>query len=116
MADIEAAVSDVVRRLRAAGIRAAVDARDLNPPAVLVRPPTLTYRFGKGYADAAFDAWVMVGSSGKSQELKQLSALLDQVQAALNHQGITARPDDAVLPDGSTAPMFVLSWTSRIPA
>lgn len=113
--DLAAAVNDVVRRLKAGGVRAAVDARDINPPAVLVRPPALTYRFGKGYADAEWSVWVLVGSSGKSQELTQLSALLDQVQTALDHSGVTARPDDAVLPDGSTAPMFVLSWTSRIP-
>lgn len=114
--DLDAAMQTVVDTLTAADVRATLDPVDAHPPCVLVRPPTMTYRFGKGNWDAAFEAWVMVPANGINASLKQLGDLLEDAQSALGYHGVTATPDDATLNDGGTVPMYRLSWTQRIPA
>jgi hypothetical protein len=112
--DLEQAMQSVVDRLEAGGVRAYVDARDANPPCVLLRPPSLAYRFGKGGWDASWTAWVLVPDAGRSQVLKTFGPLLDDVQAALGYAVVEARPDDTTMPDGSTLPLYALTWTERI--
>lgn len=114
--DLAGAVQDVVDRLVAGGVRAVASAQDVNPPCILVRPPTISYRFGKAYWDAEWTAWAIVVGSGQVQQLKAHSALLDAAQTALGYAAVSARPDDATLADGSTVPIYVLTWTQRIPA
>jgi hypothetical protein len=113
--DIAAATQDIVDRLTADGIRAVIDARDANPPCVQVRPPVISWRFGKG-ADAEWTALLMVGDVGTAQALKQLSELVELVQQALGFAAVNGRPDEAILPDGSTVPVYLLTWNQRIPA
>lgn len=113
--DMTAALDALVAQLEAGGVRAVVDARDVNPPCVLLRAPTLTFRFGKGYADAAFAAWCVVGDTGRRTSLDAVNTLIQQTQAALDYLAVDARPDDAILPDGSTLPIYVLTWTQRLP-
>jgi hypothetical protein len=112
--DIYAAAAAVVDQLVAAGVRATLDGRDLNPPAVLVRPPTVTYRFGRG-GDADWEAWAVVGDLGSRQALDALSTLLEAVSAALVRP-VQARPDVISGADGSTVPAYVLTWSGKIPA
>jgi hypothetical protein len=112
--DLEKACKDIVDQLTAAGIRATVDARNLNPPCVQVRRPTLHYKFGRGIAEADWELWLMVPDSGTSQALKTVSELLTDVQTALGFAAVEATPDDAALPDGSTVPMYRLTWSKRI--
>jgi hypothetical protein len=114
--DLKAATQDVVDVLLAAGIRATIDPKSANPPCVLVRPPSITWRFGKGGWDAAWQAWLVVGDSGLPAVLDDQSELINQVQAALNYAAVTARPADTTMSDGATLPTYVLEWTSRIPA
>jgi hypothetical protein len=111
--DIAAAAQDVVDQLVAGGVRAVVDGRDLNPPAVQIRPPTLHYRFGRGAA-ADWEAWAVVPDTGMRTDLAALSDLLEKVQAALGHVGVQARPDTVTLADGGTVPAYVLTWSSKI--
>lgn len=113
--DLAAATQAVVDQLVDGGVRATLDGRDMNPPCVQVRPPSLTFRFGKGW-DAAFEAWAMVPATGMRADLKALGELVDAAQAALVGAAVTATPDDVVLADGGTVPMYRLSWTQRIPA
>lgn len=116
MVQIAEAMTEIVEQLRAGGVRAVLDPRDVNPPCVLVRPPTVSYRFGKGNWDAEWTAWALVPSAGTNVDVAAVGQLLDDLQAALTYAVVTATPDDAVLADGSTVPMYSLSWTSRIPA
>lgn len=110
--DLAAAAAELVAILTAADIRASVEAADLNPPCVQLRPPSLTYRFGKGW-EASWEAWLLVPDSGQAQALRSLGELLSAVQEALGYRGTTARPDSTLLPDGSNVPTYVLSFTTR---
>ena len=114
MVDLEAAMQAVVDRLEAGGIRGYIDARDANPPCVLMRAPSLAYRFNKGSWDASWTAWLLVPDAGASQVLRAFGPLLEQVQNALGFAVVEARPDDTTMPDGSTLPIYVLTWTERI--
>lgn len=116
MTNIPALLDAYVAQLEAAGIRATYDGRDANPPCVLFRPPTVTTRFGAGSWDAEITAWLMVPDTGMRTALAALSELLDSVQAALGFAVVTARPDETTLADGSTVPVFVTTWTLRVPA
>lgn len=112
---IREAMQGVVDTLTAAGVRATLDGRDANPPCVLVRPPTMQFRFGKGYWDAEMTAWALVPDSGMSGAMDTLGILVSEAQAALNYAAVTARPDDTTLADGATVPTYVLTWTQRVP-
>lgn len=116
MVDLQAAMQQVVDELTAAGVRATLDGRDMRPPCVLVRPPTMHFRFGKPTFDADFEAWCVVIGNGQSNSLPAVSELLTAVQEALGYRGVTATPDDAQLLDGGTVPMYRLSWTQRLTA
>src|SRR6478609_8238121 len=76
--DLQGAAQAVVDRLMAAGVQATVDERDLNPPAVLVTVPLLSYRFGKESWTAQFTLAAVVPNSGRATALGGLSVLLDQ--------------------------------------
>jgi hypothetical protein len=106
----------VVDKLNAAGIRATVDGRDANPPCILIRPPVMNFRFGKGYWDADMTAWALVGDSGMANSMSALGDLVTATQDALGYVIVTARPDETTLADGSTVPTYVLTWTQRVPA
>jgi hypothetical protein len=114
--DLDTAAAAVVDRLTAGGVRATLDGRNANPPCVLVRPPALTFRFGKGTWDAEWEAWAMVPATGQTGDLAALGRLVTAAQAALGGQVVTARPDEAQTADGATVPMYRLTWTARIPA
>lgn len=114
--DLDAAVKAVVDRLTAGGVRATNDGRNANPPCVLVRPPSLTFRFGKGTWDAEWEAWAMVPATGQSGSLAALGDLVTAAQTALGGAVVTARPDEAQTADAATVPMYRLTWTARIPA
>jgi hypothetical protein len=101
-----------VDRLTEAGVRATFDERNVNPPCVLVRPPVLTYRFGKGYA-ADFTYWLIVPDTGKSGSVAALGELIEAAQTALGFTGVTLNPDDALLTDG-TYPMYTMTRSARV--
>lgn len=110
--DVLAAMQAEVDLLTAAGVRATLDERDVNPPCVLVRPPILTYRFGRG-ADAEWTYWLIVPDAGKSNAIAALGELIEAAQAALGFMAVTLTPDDAILSDG-TYPMYSMTRSTRI--
>lgn len=114
MVDLVGAVQAIVAKLEAGGVRAVTDARDVNPPCVQVRAPVLSWRFGKNCWDAEFSAWAITGDAGTTENLRAQSALIDAVQAALDGVVVSARPDDALMVDGSLLPIYVLTWSARI--
>lgn len=114
--DLDAAVQGVVDQLTDAGVRATNDGRNVNPPCVLVRPPTLSFRFGKGGWDGAFEAWAMVPATGQRTDLAALGELVTATQDALRGAPVTATPDEVTTPDGGTVPMYRMSWNQRIRA
>lgn len=113
--DLQGAAQAVVDRLMAAGVQATVDERDLNPPAVLVTVPLLSYRFGKESWTAQFTLAAVVPNSGRATALGGLSVLLDQVAAAMGAAPVTARAIDLLVPDqGAPLPGYELIYNSRI--
>lgn len=114
--DIDAAAGAIVADLRAAGIRATVDERELNPPAVFVAPPALTYRFGKGGWDASWTLSAVVPDNGRRPALAALGDLVTDVQAALSGRVVAGRPVDLFVPGGAAPlPAYELTFTERIP-
>jgi hypothetical protein len=113
--DIAGATRAVVDRLTAAGLRATLDERDVNPPAVYVGPPSVSWRFHARDFDAVFTAWVVVPNSGRDIALGNLGPLVDRAAAAIARPITTAEPGDLSVPD-ITAPLpaYRLSWTERV--
>lgn len=112
--DLAAAVQGVVAHLNEAGVRAVDDPRDINPPCVLVRPPELEFEFKPGCFTATWNLWCIVPDAGRHQSLISVSALMDDTTTALGWKAVSARPDDVLLNDGGSAPMYVLTLTERI--
>lgn len=112
--DLAAAMDAELKKLTGAGLNATDDVRDLNPPAFLLRPPTITYRFGKGW-DANWELWAIWPDTGQRQAIAGLGPLIEKAQAALGFAITTGRPDMTSLPQGAPAPTYVLGYTTRIP-
>lgn len=86
------AMDSITGRLEAAGVRCVIDERDVNPPCVLIGPPTITYRFHKGSWVAAWALLAIVPDSGRRVATDNLDALVTAVQAALGGTITTAVP------------------------
>ena len=80
MVDVAAVVLEVAGKLEAAGLRVAVDQRDVNPPCVYVAPPTVSWDRLRG-ATATLDLYAVVPSSGRRTALVALGPLIEQVVA-----------------------------------
>lgn len=115
--DLDAAVAAVVDRLRAGGVRACSDERDLNPPAVWVGPPTLAFRFAKGTYDAEYHLFAVVPNTGRDTANRNLGTLIDAVQVAVGGAVTAGRPIDLTVPDTSVPlPAYDLTLSARITA
>jgi len=102
--------------LAAAGVRCALDARDVNPPAVLIRPPSVAYRFGRGCVAAQYTAWVYLPDAGQIDALRVGFPLLETIHATLADLGVAivqAEPADFQTADGATVPGFTITWNAK---
>src|SRR6478752_4648472 len=97
---------DVEAILIAGGVRVFYDAAELNPPGVLIQPPTMRFRFRKADADVDMSLIVVVGDNEVRRQLDELSALVEKVQALLG--------DRAAL--GQAAEVFVAEQSVRLRA
>jgi hypothetical protein len=115
MPTLNDALDLVIGTLQDAGIRAVRDARDLNPPAVLVNPPTVTFRFARGTFDAEWSVLAVAPNSGNRPALDVLSNLMERVAEALGGAPITGTPYQLQV-DGESDPLpsYQLTWTDRI--
>lgn len=107
-----AALSDT---LTAAGIRAAMDARDLNPPAVLITPPDMAFRFADGTWEAGWTLIATAPNAGTREALTALDALIVAVVSALGGQPVNASPYTLTV-DGQSDPLpaYQVTWSARI--
>lgn len=99
--------------LVAAGVRTVMDGRDVNPPCVQLRPPGMTWRFGRGCIEASWEARLYLPDAGQLPALKTALPLLQQVQDALEGLVVQATPADYQLADGATVPGYSLTWTTH---
>ena len=109
---ITAAQDVILGRLTAAGIRAVTDERDVNPPCVLLGPPTIAFRFGRPAWDGEFRLLAVVGDTGRDQATAALDELLGQVSAAIGL--LTGTPTQFTALDGAPAlPAYELTLTTH---
>lgn len=111
--DVLALMDSYVAQLTAGGVRATTDPRDLNPPAVLIRPPALHYRFGRGCIAADWTARLYLPDPGTREALELALTQLDAIQQALGFAVVTATPADFSLLDGATVPGYTLTWQTH---
>jgi len=107
-------MQDLADKLTAGGVRATIDARDLNPPAVLVAAPVFRWVFDSGRVSADWRVLAVVPSSGAGAELATLGALLDTIAGVLGGAPVTATPMSYPAPGGGDPlPAYALTWTSK---
>jgi hypothetical protein len=113
--NVAGAVQGVVDRLLAAGVRAVLDERDINPPCVYVAPPAVSWRFARNDFDAEFTVWAITNAAGRNIDLVNLGELLDDVTAALQFAAVRAEPADLLIPQqAAPLPAYRLLFTQRV--
>lgn len=110
--DVLAQAQAYVAQLVAAGIRATLNPADINPPAVLIRPPVMHFRFGRGCVRSDWEARLYVIDSGVEQAMKTAIPMITEIQDALGFAVVTATPADFALADGGTVPGYLFQWTA----
>jgi hypothetical protein len=100
---ISEAMRQVAELLAAGGIRVFVDSSEINPPGVLIQPPTLRYRFHKGDADLDMSLIVIVGNNESRRAIDQLSELVADVQRVLGDRAAVGRPAEVFLAEQSAS-------------
>lgn len=108
------AIQELTARLEGAGIRAAYDVRNLNPPCALISAPTVDYGYAAGSWAADWVVFLVVPNVGTDESLEALADLLDRARVAL-----VGRIDDAIpqtlTVDGSGDPLpaYQLTWSEK---
>jgi hypothetical protein len=96
------------------GVRAAMDIRDINPPAVQFRAPVMHYRFGRGCVGVDWEARLILPNLGNKHAINMAQVYLERIQDALSGAVVAATPADFDMPDGGgPAPGYVLTWQTR---
>lgn len=109
--DVAAAVADQVAILTAGGVPATADARDLNPPGVLVLPPQVEWRIGKRSVAYLFTGLAVAPNVGSAGALDALGVLLTAAQEALGGAIANALPSDVPGIDGAApGPGYRFTW------
>jgi hypothetical protein len=109
-------VAELLDALHGAGLQAATDLADLEPPGVLLGSPDIGFRFGRCH-DATFTAWVIVPALDRTQAIGQLAGLLETVAGVLAPLGAVfseASADEIAQPTGGLLPAYAFSFTRRI--
>lgn len=102
---------DTVDALRAAGIRATMDPRNLNLPAVLVVPPAIVLDVSCG-GTARFTAYAVSRAPGNADAWKSVDGLLEQVAAVVDVEEV--RPTQYTTDDTGALPALEIVWTSAL--
>ena len=107
------AVTQLSNRLQANGIRVAVDTRDLNPPAALIIPPDMSWRFARDTWDATWRVLAVVPNTGTSDDLVNLDQLVAAIRDAMGGAPTFATARTITINGVSDPlPAYELSWTS----
>ena len=107
---LDLAGAEIVAKLAAAGVPAALDPRDLDPPAVWVAVDTAdTRRFGAGQWKSTWRLTVVAGDTGTGQALRTLGDLSDRLAACFGTLG-EGQAVPIILPGGPD-PMPALQYT-----
>ncbi|MFW0790101.1 hypothetical protein [Gordonia sp. CPCC 205333] len=109
MSQLADALDSLVDLLRANGVHATTDGRDLNPPAAWVTLHDVTPFLG-GTLAVRGDVCLIVGDFGSKVAIAQLGDLLDKVAAVVSFDE-PARPMTVTLPGQTPMPALAITTT-----
>lgn len=112
--DVPAAMQELLDLLTAAGIRATQDEAQLNPPCVLVRRPTLQWRFSGTCQSATWSVLAVAENVDRQIALTQLAGLLQETSDAIGRRFSSARATTLAAPGGDDARLeaYEMTWTT----
>jgi hypothetical protein len=102
---------EIVADLTAAGLRATADARNANPPCVLVVPPGRSYDVNYGYS-AEWHLWVLAPGEGTADTWKALDSMLAVLETSFALESADANVQP---PIGSVSPLGAYDCIYREP-
>lgn len=108
MTSLWKAAEEAVEELRAAGVRATMDVRNLNLPCVLIIPPAIVLDVNCG-GTAKFTAYAISRGPGNADAWKSIDELLDKVAAAVDVEEV--RPTQYTIDETGALPAFEVVWT-----
>ncbi|MBF6483845.1 hypothetical protein IU431_06695 [Nocardia otitidiscaviarum] len=98
--DIAAQLEDVAAQLRAAGVRASVEPRDLNPPCAWVVGRSLAHELLSGGGTLTADVYLIAPDTGIMAALAALTELLDLALTVIEPDADTSLSESVTLPGG----------------
>lgn len=103
-------------QLRAADLRAVLDGKDLNPPAIWLTPDRVTDLTGCG-GELHVDLWLTVGDQAESRALGALTPMLADALAVLEAADLPVIGDittELVMPASGGSPLPALKITTSL--
>jgi hypothetical protein len=104
-------VERIAGELNAAGIRATIDPRAVNPPCVLLVPPAVVLDLNCG-GTAEFTALVIVPSPANSQAWRLADRIAADASAVIPVERI--EPSSYAVDDTGALPALSLSWQGAV--
>ena len=111
MSQIITSIEGYLDALRAAGIRATMDPRSVNPPCVLMTPPDFDLNVNCG-GDAEFRAVILAPPPANLDAWRTLDDLAAQVAAVIPVERI--RPSQYGVDDSGAIPALELTWQQAL--
>ncbi|MCP2281066.1 hypothetical protein [Nocardia amikacinitolerans] len=98
--DVAAMLDGLAVELRAAGVRASVDPRDLNPPCAWVVGRSIAHELLGGGGTVTADVFLIAPDAGVPQAYRTLTGLLDLALTVLEPDADTSLSESVTLPGG----------------
>lgn len=111
MSELIDRLNSYAMELAAVGVRATLDPRSVNPPCVLLIPPTMALDVSCG-GTATFTAYALTRGPGNADAWKSLDQLTAQAYQVLPLEGF--EPGSYAVDDGTPLPAFILTWTEAL--
>lgn len=105
-------LADLVDSLTAAGLRATIDPRDVNAPAVWVSPRQIAHDILSG-GTVTVDLWLIAPDNGIPAALAVLADMLDTVLSVVDPDAPTSLAESLALPD-TPAPLPAFRVTTEL--
>lgn len=111
MSELIDTLTDYASVLNAGGVRATLDPRSVNPPCLLLIPPTMALDVSCG-GTATFLAYAITRGPGNLDAWKSLDDLVSKAAAILPLEAF--EPGSYALDDGTPLPCLILTWTEAL--
>jgi hypothetical protein len=98
-------------KLTVEGVRATLDPRSVNPPCILLIPPSLALDVSCG-GTATFTAYALTKGPGNADAWQSLDELTAKAYAVLPLESF--EPGSYAVDNGTPLPAFVLTWTEAL--